>query len=123
MTGKALSVNKEWNTKLVSTSEGEMYKNINDAFHKLWNDPRHTRRYSDFIVDYRQRYETVTRQRKIALEASKKIGQEQIAGNTNVVSLERYRLKPNDMQIDFIGNLKQIIAQGENKALLISATG
>ena len=123
MTGKALSVNKEWNTKLVSTSEGEMYKNINDAFHKLWNDPRHTRRYSDFIEDYRQRYETVTSQRKIALEASKKIGQEQIAGNTNVVSLERYRLKPNDMQIDFIGNLKQIIAQGENKALLISATG
>ena len=40
-----------------------------------------------------------------------------------MVSLERYRLKPNDMQIDFIGNLKQIIAQGENKALLISATG
>ncbi|HBZ03825.1 MAG TPA: hypothetical protein DEO83_08465, partial [Lachnospiraceae bacterium] len=32
MTGKALSVNKEWNTKMVSTAEGEMYKNIQSAF-------------------------------------------------------------------------------------------
>ena len=38
MTGKALSVNKEWNTKMVSTAEGEMYKNIQSAFDALWED-------------------------------------------------------------------------------------
>ena len=42
MTGKALSVNKEWNTKMVSTTEGEMYKNIQSAFDELWGDKNHT---------------------------------------------------------------------------------
>ena len=41
----------------------------------------------------------------------------------NVVSLERYKLKPNSMQIGFITNLKKILEEEEDRALLISATG
>lgn len=41
----------------------------------------------------------------------------------NVVSLEKYKLKPNSMQIGFITNLKKILEEGEDRALLISATG
>ena len=111
MTGKALSVNKEWNTKMVSTAEGEMFKHIQSAFDALWDDKNHTSKYEEFIEEYRTKYQTIKKQRKIAAEASP------------VVSLEQYRLSPNSMQVDFINNLKKIREQGENKALLISATG
>lgn len=39
------------------------------------------------------------------------------------MSLEKYRLKPNSMQVGFITNLKKILEAGEDRALLISATG
>ena len=111
MTGKALSVNKEWNTKMVSTAEGEMYKNIRSAFDSLWEDKNHTSEYENFIEEYRTKYQTIKKQRKLAAE------------NSPVVSLEQYKLSPNSMQVDFINNLKKIREQGEDKALLISATG
>lgn len=111
MTGKALSVNKEWNTKMVSTAEGEMYKNIQSAFDALWGNKNHTSKYEDFIEEYRTKYQTIKKQRKLAAQASP------------VVSLEQYRLSPNSMQVDFINNLKKIREMGEDKALLISATG
>lgn len=111
MTGRALSVNKEWNTKMVSTSEGEMYKNIKSAFDALWNDKNHTKSYEDSIDEYRTKYYAIKKQRKIAAE------------NNPIVSLEQYKLSPNGMQIDFINNLRNLVEQGENKALLISAIG
>ena len=120
MTQKALSVNKEWNTKVVSTSEGEMYQTVRDAFEKLWNDPNHTTAYSDFIDEYRTRYETIKKQRKIALEAAKNAAGDSRFG---AVSLEQYKLKPNSMQVDFINSLSELAENGEDKALLISATG
>ena len=111
MTGKALSVNKEWNTRIVSTSEGEMYQKIQSAFDELWSDRIHTKKYEDFIDDYRIKYQAIKKQRKIAIEKSP------------IISLEQYKLSPNRMQVDFISNLKDLIKRGEDKALLISATG
>lgn len=129
MTQKALSVNKEWNTKVVSTAEGEMYQTVSDAFEKLWNDENHTQKYSDFIDEYKTRYETIKKQRKIALEAARNsVGEDtdtpfEISSNNGVVSLNQYRLKPNSMQVDFINNLSKLIDDKKNRALLISATG
>ncbi|MCR5291968.1 MAG: hypothetical protein K6E28_03635 [Eubacterium sp.] len=60
---------------------------------------------------YGTKYQTIKKQRKLAAEANP------------VVSLEQYKLSPNSMQVDFINNLKRIREQGEDKALLISATG
>ena len=37
MTQKALSVNREWNTKIVSTEQGEYAKEILNEFERLWN--------------------------------------------------------------------------------------
>ena len=128
MTQKALSVNKEWNTKVISTAEGEMYQNVSGTFEKLWNDKNHTQKYSDFIDEYKTRYETIKKQRKIALEAARNaikadnVSGQETALKKGVVSLEQYRLKLNSMQVDFINNLSKLIDDGEDKALLISAT-
>ena len=123
MTDRALAVNKEWNTKLISTEEGEMYKNITAEFNKLWSDMNHTKSYDEFIDEYRIRYETIKRQKKIALEYAKKSEEDNADNNSHIVSLEQYKLSPNKMQIGFINNLKTLVDNGENKALLISATG
>lgn len=109
MTGGALKSNFEWNTKLVSTSSGEITSDIIREFNDLWNST-YSRDYADFIEEYKERYNIIKHQRDVAKE-----------GDT--LSFEKYNLKPNSMQVGFIANLKRIIESGANKALLISATG
>lgn len=109
MTDAALTSNKEWNTKIVSTQQGEVAEELIKEFLQLWSSV-HTLEYDDFFETYQERYRIIKRQREIAkLE--------------EIPSIEKYKLKPNDMQIGFINNLRKIIASGEERALLISATG
>lgn len=109
MTQKALSVNREWNTKIVSTKQGEYAKEILNEFERLWNS-KYSLNYEQFIETYELNYKLIKEQRKIA--SAKKIS-----------SLEEYKLQPNAMQISFINNLNKILEKGEKRALLISATG
>ena len=109
MTSAALTVNKEWNTKLISTENGEVAEEIVEEFHNLWNS-EYALPYDDFYEIYRERYNIIKHQREIAK-------------CEEIPSLEKYRLKPNSMQERFIANLRKILEQGEERALLISATG
>ncbi len=53
-----------------------------------------------------------------------KIIQTEVAfAKQQIPSIEKYSLQPNKMQVGFITNLRKIIASGEDRALLISATG
>ena len=109
MTSAALTVNKEWNTKLISTESGEVTEEIVEEFHSLWNS-EYALSYEDFYEVYKERYNIIKHQREIAK-------------SEEIPSLEKYRLKPNSMQERFIANLRKILEQGEERALLISATG
>ena len=109
MTSAALTVNKEWNTKLISTESGEVAEEIVEEFHSLWNS-EYALSYEDFYEVYKERYNIIKHQREIAK-------------SEEIPSLEKYRLKPNSMQERFIANLRKILEQGEERALLISATG
>ena len=109
MTSAALTTNREWNTKLVSTFQGEMAEDILQEFDVLWNS-KYAYEYDTFYEEYKQRYDIIKTQKRIAQEE-------------NVTSLERYRLKPNSMQVRFIANLRKILQHNEQRALLISATG
>ncbi len=109
MTQSALTINQEWNTKIVSTDKGEMARDIVREFEILWGSEQ-SQSFDDFIDDYKVRYETVKKQREIVKKEP-------------IPSLDAYRLRPNSMQIGFIENLQELSANGANKALLISATG
>ncbi len=109
MTLSALTENKEWNTRIISTKQGQMSKEIVNEFYSFWNS-NNALSYDDFIDSYSLAYKIAKKQR-------------QIAKQDEIVSLEKYKLKPNSMQLGFIENLKKIIEAGEDKALLISATG
>ena len=109
ITSAALTYNREWNTKVVSTDQGEMAKTILAEFYDLW-DSKYTLSFDDFYENYRTRYDVIKHQREYAKRE-------------DVLSLENYKLQPNSMQTGFIVNLKKILASGEDRALLISATG
>ena len=109
MTSAALTVNKEWTTKLISTENGEVAEEIVEEFQKLWNSEC-ALPYDDFYEVYKERYNII----KHRLE---------IAKSEEIPSLKKYRLKPNSMQERFIANLRKILEQGEERALLISDTG
>nr|WP_235837614.1 DUF3427 domain-containing protein [Clostridium sp. Marseille-P3244] len=109
LTLSALTKNREWNTKVVSTAQGEYTEDLMAEFTELWNS-ENTVAFDDFIEEYALNYQIIRSQRRIAKE-------------TQIISLEQYKLQPNSMQLGFIANLEKICAAGESKALLISATG
>ena len=109
ITSSALTSNREWNTKIVSTEQGEMAQGIVSEFDELWNS-KYAMSFDEFYENYKEKYEIIKRQREIAKKEP-------------VTSIEKYKLQPNAMQVGFITNLRKILQAGEERALLISATG
>lgn len=109
LTLSALTTNREWNSKLVSTGEGEYAQNILNEFNELWNSS-YSLSYDKFIDEYRTLY------KQIAL-------QKELARKNKVTSIAQYKLKPNKMQIEFINSFRELLSQNEKRGLLISATG
>lgn len=105
MTNTALTTNREWNTKIVSTKSGEFVSEMLDEFNNLWNHSN-TYSYNEFIGAYRVHYEEY-----------KKVKQKE------EIKLPSKQLIPNSMQQAFISSLRNIRNSHESKALLISATG
>ena len=97
MTLSALTTNREWNTKIVSTEQGEYTQNVVEEFDQLWN-AQQSLVFEQFIEVYTNVYtknKIIQRQKEIAKQAE-------------VPSLEVYRLQPNSMQVGFINNLRKI---------------
>lgn len=109
ITDNALTTNKEWNAKIVSTKDGEVAKDIISEFEELW-DSKFSLNFDEFFDRYNEKYKVIKHQRDV----SKK---------DEVTSLKKYTLEPNSMQVGFISNLRKLINAGKKKALLISATG
>ena len=112
MTLSAITKNKEWNTKIVSTEQGELTQAVLQEFDELWQD-EHSLAFEDFIDAYRQEYLNEKMIRK----------QKQQAVSEQVIELENYRLKPNKMQVAFVKNVMEMRAQHIDRALLLSSTG
>ena len=104
MTNTALTTNREWNTKIVSTKSGEFVSEMLEEFDSLWNHSN-TYSYNEFIGAYRVHYEEY-----------KKVKQKE------KIELPSKQLIPNSMQQAFISSLRNIRNLNESKALLISAT-
>lgn len=112
MTLSAITKNKEWNTKIVSTEQGELTQAVLQEFDELWND-EHTLAFEDFIDSYRQEYlneKMIRKQRRQAISGS-------------VVKLEDYQLKPNKMQVAFVQSVMKMREKQIDRALLLSSTG
>lgn len=112
MTLSAVTRNREWNTKIVSTEQGEIAQDILGEFEELWNSPT-TQDYSDFIEEYTQNYlreKMIRKQRKAAMKEQ-------------IIELGRCQLVPNKMQVAFVQNILKLRLKNVQKALLTSSTG
>lgn len=109
MTASALMSNREWNTKVVSTTQGEVTAEIEAEFCELWNSG-YSSDFEKFYEQYKEKYEIIKHQREVAKQ-------------DQLPLLEKAKLQPNSMQVNFISNLREIMKAGEERALLISATG
>ncbi len=101
ITAKALTINREWNTKIVAEEDGELTKAVRGEFEELWRDGN-THLYASVRDEYREEFEITRKQREAAL-------------SENPVSFEKYTLSPNSMQVGFITSLKRIIGSGEDR--------
>ena len=108
LTMNALAVNKEWNVEFTSMEEGEMLAELKREFNDLWAQ-------ADDLNDVLPEYEKIYKDNK-NFKNIRKI--------TDELKEQNIRdLTPNIMQEDFIKNLRSLIKQGENRAILVSATG
>ena len=108
LTMNALSVNKEWNIEFTSLNEGEMLTDLINEFETLW---READKLNDVLPEYEKIYNDNKNFKEIR-KITKKLKDSHIKG-----------LTPNIMQEEFISNLRDLIKQGENRAILVSATG
>lgn len=113
LTQYALSVNKEWNTKVVTTTEGAYAQTIVGEFDEMWNSPA-SQWYKDCIDDYTKIYEAKKKQLQF---------QKQQTAIQNALIAQGATLKPNTMQVAFMDSLYNLFKADKKKALLISATG
>ena len=100
LTQKALTVNKEWNSKLVSLKNGAYAKVILDEFDSIWaaSTP-----IANCIDEYEKDYNEYKKTREVV-----------VRDNTNI--------KPNSMQKQFVDNVTKLIANNQKRALLVSST-
>lgn len=104
MTDKALTINEEWNTKLVSTQNGEYIKSIKERYDKLFSE-------ATSLDSYIETYEKIYNEFKSFKEKTLQ--------KSPIFEI----FKPNTMQVQFVNNLKKSIENGDKRGLLISATG
>ena len=109
LTQDAITKNHEWNTRLVSSMDGAIAKDIEAEFNDLWNSSvcyeEYREEYSDLYESSRKERDEITR-----LTRTLDLGYSQV-------------LQPNSMQELFSINIEEIIRAGGKRALLISATG
>ena len=108
LTMNALAVNKEWNVEFTSLEEGEMLGELKREFNDLWMKADNL---SDVLPEYEKIYNDNKNFKNIR----------QITDELKEQNIKD--LTPNIMQEDFIKNLRSLIKQGENRAILVSATG
>ena len=109
LTQDAITKNHEWNTRLVSSTEGAYAKDIETEFNELWES---SVCYEEYRDEYAYLYESSQKER------------DEITRLTRTLDLGYSQvLQPNSMQEVFTLNIEEIIRSGGKRALLISATG
>ena len=108
LTMNALTINKEWNIGFSSLYDGEILKSLIDEFNDLWEK-------SSLIDDIIVEYENIYNHKKNFRDFNRDYKEIKEETEEDLV--------PNSMQRDFLDNLRTLVLNGEDRALLVSATG
>ena len=111
LTNDALCTNGEWNLKFNSKDSGDVISNIINEFEKVFN---HSTKIDDVWIEG---YALIYDDAKVVREAVRERSPERLA------NFETKRIVPNKMQAEALQNLDELRNNGENRALVVSATG
>lgn len=109
LTETALKTNYEWNLRIRSDKQGDIYQLLKEAFDREWEESEVLNR--EYIRTYRTlRKPPIFPPRRGADEPSS-------------IYVIRDAITPNQMQTEAMEALQKLRQKGENKAIIISATG
>lgn len=106
LTSKALTVNKEWNLKISGLDSSDIVDNVLNEFNTDFEQAISVT--DDYISSYEKTY------------LSKRLVRDKLSTADRE---EDIVIEPNTMQEVALSNLEKLRAKGENKGLIISATG
>ncbi|MFG6146820.1 DUF3427 domain-containing protein [Halobacillus sp. B23F22_1] len=111
LTTNALKVNYEWNIKLTSHENGEIIHHFNDQFRDMWEKAAPLT--TSWISRYEERYNPPP-----LFKVSDSPG-----SYTSNKLIDSLSIQPNRMQEAALGGIQRVRDSGEEKALIVSATG
>lgn len=105
ITQSALKSNIEWNVEILQKEDSNFMKQVISEYHSLWE--RSTEVDEDFLKSYGEFLKTI----------------QNFNQNNNLIYEKPEYIVPNQMQRRAMENLERLRTFGENKALVIAATG
>lgn len=115
LTSHALKVNYEWNIKLTSHQNGELIDHFNHQFEKIWDQAIPLT--ESWINTYQEEYKSPFPQKTVEKVID-------LPGMYQVNTVEKnISIKPNKMQTAALSELRKLRQEGNDKGLIISATG
>ena len=124
LTASALSQNQEWSLKFLSLTDGQLVYSVREEFENVWQQS--TKIDSKWIENYSKIY----KEKRISLKSISKDELEEwqaeymLETQTEEFSkIEDTEIVPNAMQEEAMAEIAKLREKGENRALLIAATG
>ncbi len=107
LTASALKTSREWNTRFIGYQDGQTVRSVLAEFDELWT-AKQTKRFEEYIDTYEAGYQKMRLYRSRLQKLEPKTEE---------------KLKPNAMQQEVVKNVLQLYHSGQDRGLLISATG
>lgn len=114
LTDTALKKNYEYNLKLTSLDNGEVIQNFKEQFESLWKDSNELT--EEWVREYESLYVELKHDDKVLHLIENKQPYQYANNNPK-------EIRPNIMQQEALESLKNLRLTGENKGLVVSATG
>ncbi|WLR51877.1 DEAD/DEAH box helicase [Bacillus tianshenii] len=115
LTAHALKINHEWNIKLTSHENGEIINHFSNQFEDVWKESEQLT--EEWIGAYERSFTPLIDKR-----AMDQVIDFPVSYKVNRLE-EALKIKPNKMQQSALEGIQSIREAGQNKALIISATG
>ena len=121
LTASALSMNQEWSIRFISLTDGQIVFSVRDEFERVWNEAEKVT--PEWVTDYTIDYIL----KKVSLKSLPKDAVKELQAEHSIeekeAQSEELEIVPNSMQKEAMVSLADLRLKGEDRALLIAATG
>lgn len=121
LTASALSMNQEWSIRFLSLTDGQIVFSVREEFERVWNEAEKVTPewITDYTIDYNLKRFFL---KSLPKDAVKELQAEHSIKEKEAQS-EELEIVPNSMQKEAMVSLADLRLKGEDRALLIAATG